>query len=208
MTSIKKPNRLVRILYASIHTGADLFSAAREGNCVKVKQLLAKGASDSDELYFDGSSIISVNASFGHQELVALLMPGSSKRQLGEALWWAAKMGHPGVVEYILSHHQKNLDNLLVYRNSRLRRVFDQTALRVAAVEGHTNAVSLLLQYRDDKNSALLAAASGGQTPMVSALLKRGASLNFESCLLNITRSYQIIDAAAEGPMKRLSVYF
>jgi hypothetical protein len=80
--------------------------------------------------------------------------------------------------------------------------------LRVAAVEGHTNAVSLLLQYRDDKNSALLAAASGGQTPMVSALLKRGTSLNFECCLLNITRTYQIIDAAAEGPMKRLSVYF
>lgn len=116
-------------------------------------------------------------ASF-HRQIYAVrrllnTVPSTSK-QLGSALYWAARQGHASCVETLLSQKTVEIEPKLAYVNS-------QSPLAVAAQYGHLQCLQVLLDSnvyeineKDNHGRTPTSLAAGaGHTPAVAALLRQ-----------------------------------
>ena len=173
-----------------------------------IKDLLNQGA-DVDTLIWDEWPVLHRAALFGLEDTVQLLLERgaslSPPANVAKPLYWAAN-GQASIVAVLLDHedatssfgkpadydaafgqaaaggHIEIVGMLLKRRNIRVNCEvkYGQTALQLAAKEGHTDMVELLIRYgalqerHAQANEALIDAASGGKLAMVKILLGKG----------------------------------
>ena len=157
----------------------DLIEAAKKGDTVAVKALLARGANVNAKDKKDATALIWV-ASWGHSATVQVLLAAGANvnakdKDGGTALMAAAVNGHTNALQALLADgadvNAKDKDGT--------------TALIFAARWGHTNALQALLADGADVNAkdehgytALIRAGKEGHTATLQALLDAGADVN------------------------------
>jgi ankyrin repeat protein len=142
----------------------DLIRAAKKGNILLVRQLLAAG----EDIHAHDNLALILAATNGHKEVVKLLLKAGADvfASNDEALITSSEKGYTEIVKLLL----KSGANVNV------------EALFWAAKNGHTEVVKLLLKAGADvraKNDyALRSASKNGHTKVVKLLLAAGADIS------------------------------
>jgi len=159
---------------------ADLFDAIEKGDIEKVKKIIA---SEMDVNCKDtsGNTPLIVSSFYGHNKIVELLIAKGADLYMRNnhgtnALGFAADKGNTNIVKLLLASG--------VSPNLRINDQ-DGTALMVAAIHGHKDLASLLLEKgakvstkNQDGTTPLIFAAINGQVKIMQLLFKKGASAN------------------------------
>eukprot|EP00026_Physarum_polycephalum_P011355 Phypoly_transcript_11573.p1 GENE.Phypoly_transcript_11573~~Phypoly_transcript_11573.p1 ORF type:complete len:389 (+),score=56.53 Phypoly_transcript_11573:25-1167(+) len=164
--------------YEEVKVCTPLYYAARGGHAGIVKLLLQNGA-EIDEQCVRGETALYIAAKKGHLEVVIMLVENGALLEVeshynGTAVMGASWAGKADVIKYLLEHGANP---------------FSQgdggTSLCLAAREGHTRVVQLLLEYGagvDDTSyigiNALCAAVVNNYADMVKLLIKHGACVD------------------------------
>ena len=190
---------------------SSLAAAVQRKDVAGIKDLLAQGA-NVDTMIWNEWPVLHRAALFGLDEIVqTLLAQGASADPpiaLAKPLYWAAADGHLTIVSRLLNHEDmtgnfykpKDYDEalgaaadggyfdiaktLLVRRDVRLdcEVHYGQTALQLAAKNGHAKVVDLLLEYGALRQqptqavSAFVSAASGGHLETLKILCEKGGT--------------------------------
>ncbi|KAH7854376.1 hypothetical protein Vadar_013090 [Vaccinium darrowii] len=149
-----------------------LYRAAANGDRQMVELLIELGADPTISSMDRGRSAIDVARDKGHTEVVNLL-------QRGEAVLEAARRGDLNHLESLLDR-----DASVSFHDQ-----YGLTALHVAAIKGHKDAVMMLvelgsadLECQDHEgHTPLHLAVEGGHAETVEVLVNRGANVNAES---------------------------
>lgn len=149
-----------------------LYRAAANGDRRMVELLIELGADPTISSMDRGRSAIDVARDKGHTEVVNLL-------QRGEAVLEAARRGDLNHLESLLDR-----DASVSFHDQ-----YGLTALHVAAIKGHKDAVMMLvelgsadLECQDHEgHTPLHLAVEGGHAETVEVLVNRGANVNAES---------------------------
>jgi uncharacterized protein len=158
-----------------------LYIAARAGDSAATQMLLAAGADANAALPASGETVLMTAAKAGDPDVVRALLTGGvsgvSLAQLGEARAAARVAEAAG---YSLLPNSAIATN---YADVNAReRLYGRTALMIAAVEGHAEAVRLLVEAGTDLNivdeegsTALSLARSYGNLDVAAQLAEAGA---------------------------------
>jgi len=158
-----------------------LYIAARAGDSAATQMLLAAGADANAALPASGETVLMTAAKAGNPDVVRALLTGGvsgvSLAQLGEARAAARVAEAAG---YSLLPNPAVATN---YADVNAReRLYGRTALMIAAVEGHAEAVRLLVEAGSDLNivdeegsTALSLARSYGNLDVAAQLAEAGA---------------------------------
>jgi uncharacterized protein len=158
-----------------------LYIAARAGDAVATRMLLAAGADANAALPTSGETVLMTAAKAGNPEVVSALLTGGidgvSLAELGEAR--AAARIAEGAGYSLLTNPA--IDNNYADVNAR-ERWYGRTALMIAAAEGHLDVVRMLVEAGSDLNlvdeessTALSLARSYGNLDVAALLSNAGA---------------------------------
>ncbi|CAL5366378.1 unnamed protein product [Camellia sinensis] len=148
-----------------------LYRAAANGDRRMVEMLIEFGADPTISSLDHGRSALDVAREKGHKEVVEIL-------EQGEAVLNAARRGD-------LKHLESLLD-----RDASVNFCdqYGLTALHVAAIKGHKDAVMMLVEFGSDLeqednegHTPLHLAVEGGHVETVEVLINRGANVNAKS---------------------------
>ncbi|KAK9283567.1 hypothetical protein L1049_011815 [Liquidambar formosana] len=148
-----------------------LYRAAANGDRRMVELLVEMGADPTICTADRGRSAVDVAGDKGHKEVVEIL-------ERGEAVLTAARRGE---IKHLESLLQKGAT--MNYRDQ-----YGLTALHIAAIKGHQDAVAILLEYGmsvecqdNEGHSPLHLAVEGGNIETVEVLINKGANVNAKS---------------------------
>ena len=159
-----------------------LYIAARAGDAVATRMLLAAGADANAALSASGETVLMTAAKAGDPEVVRALLTGGvesvSLADLGNARAAAR------VAEAAGYSQQTNPALATNYADVNAReRLYGRTALMIAAIEGHAEVVRLLVEAGTDVNiadaegsTALTLARSYGNLDVAAQLAAAGAN--------------------------------
>jgi len=157
-----------------------LYIAARAGDSVATRMLLAAGADANAALPASGETVLMTAAKAGNADVVRALLTGGidvSLAALGEARAAARVAEGAGYTTPV----NPALDTNYADVNAR-ERLYGRTALIVAAVEGHLEIVRMLVEAGSDLNivdaegsTALSLARSYGNLDVAALLAEAGA---------------------------------
>lgn len=139
-----------------------LLRAVVEGNAPMVRHWLAQGGDPNFRVL---PTLLTMASEKGQVEVVRLLLDGGARIDTKDdktrtALMYAAKNGHADVVRVLLSKGA----------NPNARNDYPREYFRLHGSSPHT--------YKDNQVSALMYAAGGGHTEVVSILIAAGARVN------------------------------
>jgi ankyrin repeat protein len=183
----KKPNALVctvaisfLILASTLLAGCmSIHTAARGGNLAEVKRQLAWGANPNSKTFWYKDTPLIVAASYGHAEVVKLLLDKGAHVNMGNegsetALHYAARHGHTKVMRILLEHGA----------DPRLKGTGCGTPMQWAVRGEQRQSVNTLLDYGVSINQegtdgqTALSTAVSRYPDMVSFLISLGADVN------------------------------
>jgi ankyrin repeat protein len=159
-----------------------LYIAARAGDSVATRMLLAAGADANAALPASGETVLMTAAKAGDADVVRALLTGGvdgvSLAALGEARAAARVAEGAGYSVPV----NPTIDTNYADVNAR-ERLYGRTALMIAAAEGHLDAVRLLVEAGSDLNivdaegsTALTLARSYGNLDVAALLEQAGAN--------------------------------
>ena len=161
-----------------------LFEAAQHNDLQKIKQLLQSDININKKTQ-GGWSALTFASSQGHDKSVKLLLdngadPNHQSDRWSPLMWWS-RSGHVEMVGLLLKKMTRKSIN---FQNGQ-----GHTALFLAAAEGHTEAMHLLLEHNADPDlqgykdgdTALMMAASSGNHEAVRAMLHAGADVEIQN---------------------------
>ena len=181
-----------------------LLRAAQQGYTEVCELLLNKGKADSEETEANGQTALKLAATNGHASTVAMLLLQGAKvdtrDQKGITPFLAsAHYGHTAVCELLLETGKVDIED---------KTPLGDTALNIAATNGHVNTLVLLLS----KGARVDTVSKDGFTPLLVAVLQGhfemyGLLLNAGKADVNIATSLGVLRmAAAKGQINTVAL--
>jgi ankyrin repeat protein len=180
---------------AGVADAQSVIAAAKSGNAVALREMLAEKPELANALDSDGRSALMLAAAAGHEAAVKALLDAranvdaTGRDRRWTALLHAAKNGHVAVAAALIAAGA-NVEG----RRPKPRGRFDarvpvhgssETPLRLSGGEGHDDVVKLLIKRGADVNArrpmgwtALHVAARAGEASVVRILLDADAAVN------------------------------
>jgi ankyrin repeat protein len=159
-----------------------LYIAARAGDSVATRMLLAAGADANAALPASGETVLMTAAKSGNADVVRALLTGGNDSVSLEALGEARAAARVAEGAGYSAPANPAIDVNDADVNAR-ERLYGRTALMIAAAEGHLDAVRLLIEAGSDLNvvdaegsTALSLARSNGNLDVAALLAEAGAN--------------------------------
>jgi ankyrin repeat protein len=148
----------------------DLWAAARKGDALAVKALLAKGAEVNAKTRY-GATALSYAADRGYLEIMKILVEHGADVNIKDtfygapALTWAAYNGHVEVAKYLLEKGAEGKDDILMVGIESNNLEMVKAALAVGGIKEETLASALTSATQAHKTEIVEALKNAGATP-------------------------------------------